>query len=353
MIASSSSAASTSTAGVSGSTAHCPSMRGPSVGATSASSIGRRSCSDSTSGCSGCRRAKASSWRVSRSPDATARPMAASCRLPSSDGSPRRSRCRLLLMTISRLLKSCATPPVSRPSASSFCDLPQRVLRARAMLGLLVQLAHRRQFALRPPQGDPRDVDQRHRRRERERGEQRGAALPGLQDRVARHAGAHVDRKVLELAELDEAMLAVQRPTGRRRGPRPALRDHLQDRTVRRQARVGHGRGRSAREDHAVAAEEVDDERGLVLRESGVEVREVPRMQRHPHRALPRAVRSVPARRQVEERLLGDAADLRRRDVRSGHAGLVDGQSLAVREVDVARHRKHAVRGDGAAVGCR
>ena len=220
MIASSSSAASTSTAGVSGSTAHCPSMRGPSVGATSASSTGRRSCSDSTSGCSGCRRAKASNWRVSRSPEVTARPMAASCRLPASDGSTRRSRCRLLLMTISRLLKSCATPPVSRPSASSFCTW-RSAFSARARCSVSsCSFAHGGQFALGPPQGDPRDVDQRHRRGERERGEQRRAPLPGLQDRGARHAGAHVHRKALELAVEDEAALAIRRSTDRRRAPR-------------------------------------------------------------------------------------------------------------------------------------
>ena len=39
----------------------------------------------------------------------------------SSGGSRRASNCRLPRMIISRLLKSCATPLVRLPSASSFC----------------------------------------------------------------------------------------------------------------------------------------------------------------------------------------------------------------------------------------
>ena len=39
-----------------------------------------------------------------------------------SSARPRFKNCRFPMITVSRLLKSCATPPVMRPMASIFCD---------------------------------------------------------------------------------------------------------------------------------------------------------------------------------------------------------------------------------------
>jgi len=73
-------------------------------------------------GRSGCRRAKVSSLRVRPEPLSTARSALSmiSCKSGRSDSSAS-SSCRLPETTVSRLLKSCATPPVSWPTASSLC----------------------------------------------------------------------------------------------------------------------------------------------------------------------------------------------------------------------------------------
>ena len=76
-----------------------------------------------------CRRAKVSSWRVSAAPRWAAVSIAEqrALRLGSSSA-PFFSMWMLPLMIISRLLKSCATPPVSWPSASIFCDFGELLL---------------------------------------------------------------------------------------------------------------------------------------------------------------------------------------------------------------------------------
>ena len=73
------------------------------------------------SGLTARRRENASSWRVKPVPRATARRMASRMRSRCSAATLRSSSCKPLANTASRLLKSCATPPVSWPSDSIFC----------------------------------------------------------------------------------------------------------------------------------------------------------------------------------------------------------------------------------------
>jgi hypothetical protein len=115
--ASSNSAASTFTHDGSASATKRTRMEEPREVRSSSIIPGTASLTAITSGVTAWRREKASSWRVRRVPLATARSIAAICGLPDVCGTRRASRCRLLLTTISRLLKSCATPPVSWPSA--------------------------------------------------------------------------------------------------------------------------------------------------------------------------------------------------------------------------------------------
>ena len=83
----------------------------------------------SASGCSGWRRENASSWWVSRVPRSTARrmPRRAAARRRRR-GALRCSAARRWMDTVSRLLKSCATPPVSWPDRLQLLRLAQRVL---------------------------------------------------------------------------------------------------------------------------------------------------------------------------------------------------------------------------------
>ena len=75
-----------------------------------------------TSGWSGWRRAKASNWPVSAAARAEAWTTASAKRIRLSSASPgRRSMSAEPWMTVSRLLKSCAMPPVSWPSACILC----------------------------------------------------------------------------------------------------------------------------------------------------------------------------------------------------------------------------------------
>ena len=74
-------------------------------------------------GCSTCRRLKASSWRVSVAARvAASRIWMMSSRRASLGSVPSSSSSTLQLIAVSRLLKSCAMPPASCPTASSFCD---------------------------------------------------------------------------------------------------------------------------------------------------------------------------------------------------------------------------------------
>ena len=99
------------------------SIRSPSVRRSSLSVPATRSVRLVGCGVSRCLREKASRRRVSsaaRSPDAA---MFLSCSCWSRDRlSASCSSSTLAMMTIRILLKSCATPPVSWPTASIFCD---------------------------------------------------------------------------------------------------------------------------------------------------------------------------------------------------------------------------------------
>ena len=75
----------------------------------------------STTGLSGCRREKVSSWRVRLSPRRAAPRIASMPAAASASVRRRRSISAWPLTIISRLLKSCAMPPVSWPIASIFC----------------------------------------------------------------------------------------------------------------------------------------------------------------------------------------------------------------------------------------
>ena len=77
----------------------------------------------STCGSRTCLRLNASSWRTRRAARSEAPMMCWTFRRRgSSGGRPRRSSSPWPMMTISRLLKSCAMPPARRPTASIFCD---------------------------------------------------------------------------------------------------------------------------------------------------------------------------------------------------------------------------------------
>ena len=79
------------------------------------------SLTSTTLGCSGWRRAKASSRRVSSAPrSAAVSASLANSSRPEPLVSSSRSRSRLPITTLSRLLKSCASPPVRLPMASIF-----------------------------------------------------------------------------------------------------------------------------------------------------------------------------------------------------------------------------------------
>ena len=74
-----------------------------------------------TEGSKGWRRAKDRSWRVSATPRWAAVSMALAAKVAFSlPSATLRSVPRKPVTIISRLLKSCATPPVSWPSASIF-----------------------------------------------------------------------------------------------------------------------------------------------------------------------------------------------------------------------------------------
>ena len=75
------------------------------------------------SAASSCRRLKASMRCVSTAPRwAACRAFEVSACSLGSAFVPFRTSSRLEMITVSRLLKSCATPPVSLPMASIFCD---------------------------------------------------------------------------------------------------------------------------------------------------------------------------------------------------------------------------------------
>ncbi|OQB82374.1 MAG: hypothetical protein BWX86_02925 [Verrucomicrobia bacterium ADurb.Bin122] len=68
-----------------------------------------------------CRLEKARSWRVSVAALSAARAISASCWASGSSGErSARASSTLPAMTVSRLLKSCATPPARRPTVSIF-----------------------------------------------------------------------------------------------------------------------------------------------------------------------------------------------------------------------------------------
>ncbi|WP_183491785.1 hypothetical protein [Mitsuaria sp. BK041] len=136
--ASSSSEGSTRTLGRSGAIVIVSCMRLPSTVASSSfisPSVERRS---TTCGCTGWRPATRSRCWVSRLPTSTERMIAPSGIASDSACGLRWIRWALLLMTPSRLLKSCATPPVSRPSAAVRCEreLSCSASRVRSMASL-------------------------------------------------------------------------------------------------------------------------------------------------------------------------------------------------------------------------
>ena len=92
----------------------------------------RRRRARTAAGCVAWRRLKASSCRVSPAPRCTDSLISvASSRAGSSGPSCIRSRSADPMMLMRMLLKSCATPPASRPMASSFCDCRSCSSRAR------------------------------------------------------------------------------------------------------------------------------------------------------------------------------------------------------------------------------
>ena len=112
---------------------------------------------DGRCGCSTCRRLNASSWRVSargllgRARDLRRAPRAAVA-------VARQDRRRSREITVSRLLKSCATPPASRPIASIFSASASRSLQPPA-LGDVVGDARARRAAPRTSIRPARDLD--------------------------------------------------------------------------------------------------------------------------------------------------------------------------------------------------
>ncbi len=84
-------------------------------------SSGKSSARSITLGCSICRREKASNWRVRLPPRSVALVIVSRRCVSVSPVMCRRSRCTVPLTIMSRLLKSCATPPVSWPMASRRC----------------------------------------------------------------------------------------------------------------------------------------------------------------------------------------------------------------------------------------
>ncbi len=95
-------------------------------------------------GCSGWRREKARScWvRMAAREEAISAEFTSWRRAASSRSASRRCNVsRLPPITVSRLLKSCATPPVSCPTASSFCDWRARSSASRFSVRSRVILA--------------------------------------------------------------------------------------------------------------------------------------------------------------------------------------------------------------------
>ena len=117
--ASSSSLGSTQTRAVSGATCTRISKRLPSTLRTSRSTSVKPWSNTSACGCTGRRPANRSRCCVNWLPVSTARKVAASGTCRSAAAGCREIRCALLLTTPSRLLKSCAMPPVRQPSAST------------------------------------------------------------------------------------------------------------------------------------------------------------------------------------------------------------------------------------------
>ena len=81
----------------------------------------------STRGAMSCCRLKASSWCVRAAARQAALSVSISQRCARASGeTSRNASARLPVIAVSRLLKSCATPPASRPTASIFCDCRSR-----------------------------------------------------------------------------------------------------------------------------------------------------------------------------------------------------------------------------------
>ena len=100
----------------------CTTMCSPSVRRSSRPVLATRSLRSETSGFSTCLREKASSWRVSSEAFWPASEMRCA-RLVMCGGTLSSSRMASALAStmVRMLLKSCATPPVSWPTASIFC----------------------------------------------------------------------------------------------------------------------------------------------------------------------------------------------------------------------------------------
>ena len=124
----------------------------------------------------------------------------------------RSARSRLPMIAVSRLLKSCAMPPVRRPTASIFCAW--RSASSVASRRAISCAQHRVRGGLAPR------AAQRHQAQRDHRGGRRKA-----EDQVARHAGqpgrrmisavstpvGDVDVDARQLAEGEDAFLAVER----------------------------------------------------------------------------------------------------------------------------------------------
>ena len=164
-------------------------------------------------GLSDWRRENISNCRVSVSPRAAADWIASSARTFFGSDSRRSSVCAWPVTIISRLLKSCATPPVSWPSASIFCACASCCLRAlerflrvaplgdvardlgeadqtrlcSSRMASMTTLAQKREPSLRTRQASASNLPVAGRDRERALGQAAGAVVRRC--RTARNAG--------------------------------------------------------------------------------------------------------------------------------------------------------------------
>ena len=109
---------------------------------------------------------------------------------------------RLPMMTVSRLLKSWAMPPVSCPIASIFCDW-------RSVSSAAARRAASRWSVFGAHQRQPGERDEEGGRRQAEEQMAAQKVEPLLSDLVDPDAGAHIEREPVELANGEPAVRAV------------------------------------------------------------------------------------------------------------------------------------------------